>query len=195
MSHLEPPELEKKLGIELYATKSLGIGGKIRQTPEDFIVEEVLTNGLIAQVSPTFLQKPSGSGRYLICLLVKRNWDTLLAVKRIAKQLHIKASRIGIAGIKDTRAVTAQHVSIQNITPEEVSKARFKDLTLHPICFSNEEISSRVLLGNRFCITIREIQHSKSVVERRIRHVEEDILLMGGLPNFYGHQRLSLIHI
>ena len=39
---LSVPEIEKLLGIEVYATKTAGIGGVIRESVEDFVVEEVL---------------------------------------------------------------------------------------------------------------------------------------------------------
>ena len=37
--------LDKQLGIEVYATKSLGVGGAIREAVDDFVVEEMLVDG------------------------------------------------------------------------------------------------------------------------------------------------------
>ncbi|HEW89850.1 MAG TPA: tRNA pseudouridine(13) synthase TruD, partial [Candidatus Bathyarchaeota archaeon] len=47
----EAPELEKMLGIEFYLTCQDGIGGRIRTLLEDFVVREVLRNGLRADFS------------------------------------------------------------------------------------------------------------------------------------------------
>jgi tRNA pseudouridine13 synthase len=41
-------DLEKRLGITTYLTKTAGIGGRIKTSPEDFIVREILLNGSIA---------------------------------------------------------------------------------------------------------------------------------------------------
>ena len=43
--------LDKQLGIEVYATKSLGVGGVIREAVDDFVVEEVLVDGSKASVN------------------------------------------------------------------------------------------------------------------------------------------------
>ena len=42
---LSVPEIDKLLGIEVYATKTAGVGGAIRESVEDFVVEEVLVDG------------------------------------------------------------------------------------------------------------------------------------------------------
>ncbi len=112
------PKLERELGMEAYACQSLGIGGRIRQLPEDFVVEEVLVDGTKAEVQPVEMPQPVGEGRYLICVLVKRDWDNFRAVKKVAKRMGISHKRVQIAGIKDAKALTAQHISIRGVTPE-----------------------------------------------------------------------------
>jgi tRNA pseudouridine13 synthase len=190
---LKVPALEKELGMEIYATQSLGVGGRIRQFLEDFVVEEVLVDGSKAGVSPVEAQEPVGRGRYLICVLVKRDWDTLLAVRRIARQLGISHKRIRIAGMKDTKALTAQHISLQGVAPERVSQAKIKDITLHPLRFSDRRIYSQLLLGNQFQVVVRAISHSSSVVEKRVKNVQKELSILGGVPNFFGHQRFGTI--
>ncbi|MEM3816480.1 MAG: tRNA pseudouridine(13) synthase TruD, partial [Candidatus Bathyarchaeia archaeon] len=48
---LEVPGIEKSIGIEVYASKTPGIGGIIKSSPEDFIVEEILADGSKASIS------------------------------------------------------------------------------------------------------------------------------------------------
>ena len=187
------PALEKELGMEIYATQSLGVGGRIRQFLDDFVVEELLADGSKAEVSPVETQEPVGRGRYLICVLVKRNWDTLLAVRRIARRLGISHKRIRIAGMKDTKALTAQHISLQGVAPTRVSQVKIKDITLHPLRFSDRRIYSQLLLGNQFQVVIRAISHASSVVEQRVKNVQNELASLGGVPNFYGHQRFGTI--
>jgi len=190
---LRVPKLEKELGIEVYVTQSPGIGGRIRQFPEDFVVQEILVNGSKAEVSPVETHEPVGEGRYLICMLVKRNWDTLLAVKNTARRLGISRKRIRIAGIKDAKALTSQHISISGVTPERVLQVKIKDITLHPLYFSRRRIFSQLLLGNQFQVVVRAISHASSAIEQRAKDIQGELSSLGGPPNFYGHQRFGTI--
>ncbi len=190
---MKVPALEKELGMEIYATQSEGIGGRIRQLIEDFVVEELLVDGSKAEVSRAEAWKPDERGRYLICVLVKRDWDTLLAVRKIAGRLGISPKRIRIAGIKDAKAITAQHISLQGVAPTRASQVKIKDITLHPVRFSDRRIFSQLLLGNQFQVVIRTILHTSSVVEQRIKKVQNELMSLGGIPNFYGHQRFGTI--
>ena len=44
------PRIDKLLGIDVYATDTAVIGGVIRQSVEDFAVEEVLVDGSKAKI-------------------------------------------------------------------------------------------------------------------------------------------------
>jgi len=191
---LQVPKTEKDIGIEVYATKTSGISGIIRSFPEDFVVEEVLVDGSHAKIIPTEnLSQIVSRGRYLRCVLVKRNWDTLLAVNKIAEQLGISQERIQIAGIKDANAVTAQHIAISRLTPEQLEKLKIKDITVLPKNYSNEILFSNSLLGNRFQITIRAVAHSILTTQKRVQGTCEELSTLGGIPNFFGHQRFGTI--
>ena len=191
---LQVPPLEKDLGIETYATQSPGVGGRIRQLLEDFVVEELLVDGSLAEVSlPVEGWEPAGEGRYLICVLVKRRWDTFLAVREVAQRLRISQKRIRFAGIKDTKALTAQHISLQNVSPNRVLDVQIKDIMLYPQRFSKERVYSQLIKGNRFHITVRGIDHPVSVIEERAKSVQDEIESIGGVPNFFGHQRFGTI--
>jgi tRNA pseudouridine13 synthase len=124
-------------------------------------------------------------------VLVKRRWDTLLAIREVARRLKVSQERIQIAGIKDANALTAQHLSISRTTPEQISSVNIRDMRLYPLRFSSEKVSSKMLLGNQFHIVIREIRHSSSETEKRIRNVQTELENAGGVPNFFGHQRFG----
>ena len=189
------PKLEKDIGIEIYASKSLGIGGKIRQFPEDFLVEEVLVDSSKAKISGAEAKIPqlAGGGRYLTCVLVKRNWDTIRAVKKIAKRLGISPQRIQFAGIKDAKAVTAQYISIRGVAPEQLVRVNVKGISLRPLGFSGETIFPHLLFGNQFHIIIRAVSHSSSTIEKRLKNTQKELLNLGGVPNFFGHQRFGTV--
>jgi tRNA pseudouridine13 synthase len=187
--------LDKQLGIEIYASKSLGIGGIIREAVDDFLVEEVLADGSKASVNGAVAGRVLGSTlqkqRYLLCILVKRNWDTLIAIKNVAKQLGIDQRRIQIAGIKDAKAITAQHLTIEDGLIEDTSKVNVKDIQIYPIGYLREALSLFYLLGNIFTIKIKAIKYKESTVETRISQTLEELEALGGIPNFFGHQRFG----
>jgi len=190
---LRVPSVERLLGIETFASKTLGVGGAIRQTSEDFAVEEVLVDGSRAEIQPKLPTQLTGEGRYLVCLLVKRNWDTLLIVRRIARQLGISERRIQIAGIKDKRATTAQHISIENISLERLKHLRMDDAQLYPLKYSPNMVFPHMSFGNTFHLTIRGVSHSQRVIQERTSKTLDVLHVLGGVPNFFGHQRFGTI--
>lgn len=68
------------------------------------------------------------TGSHLLCLLIKRNWDTFQVLKSLARQLGISPKQIQIAGIKDAKAVTAQYITIDGVKPEDVKGVRIRDV-------------------------------------------------------------------
>ncbi|MCL5949432.1 MAG: tRNA pseudouridine(13) synthase TruD [Candidatus Bathyarchaeota archaeon] len=189
------PDLDKLLGIEVYATKTMGVGGAIRESVDDFVVEEVLVDGSKAAVNGEVPKRVLGSAlqkqRFLLCVLVKRNWDTFIAVKNIAKSLGIDQARVQFAGIKDAKAITAQHISIENVSMEEVGKVDVKDVEVRPVGYVREMLSLFYLLGNNFTITIKSITDSEATVKENIAQTMKELEAIGGIPNFFGHQRFG----
>ena len=189
------PKLERQIGIEVYATRSSGIGGTIRQFVEDFNVREVLVDGSKAETNQSAQHPVLGSSldknRYLLCILVKQNWDMFQAIRLIAEQLGISAKYIHFAGIKDAKAITAQHITIEGATAEEIQKIQVKDIKIHPIGYFRSKLSAYFLFGNNFHITIRAINHPKSTIKKRITKTIEELEAINGVPNFFGHQRFG----
>jgi len=192
------PKLERLIGIEVYATCSSGIGGIIRQFVEDFVVEEVLVDGSKAEINQSesyvkrgVLSSSALKERYLLCVLVKRNWDMFRALRVVAEQLGISTKQIRFAGIKDAKAITAQHITLEGVTAEEIQKVQVKDIKIRPIGYFRSKFSSYFLFGNNFHITIKAISHPKSTIKKRITRSIEELELKGGVPNFFGHQRFG----
>ncbi|MGD0644610.1 MAG: tRNA pseudouridine(13) synthase TruD [Candidatus Bathyarchaeia archaeon] len=187
--------LDKQLGIEVYASKSSGIGGVIREAIDNFLVEEVLVDGSKASVNGAVASRVLSSTfqkqRYLLCVLVKRNWDTFIAVKNVARALDIDQDSVQFAGIKDAKAVTAQHITIENVSMEDAGKVKIKDIEVLPIGYVREKLSLFYLLGNNFTITIKSIEKSEKIIEKRIAQTIEELEVIGGIPNFFGHQRFG----
>jgi tRNA pseudouridine13 synthase len=169
--------LERDLGICWYASDAEGIGGRLRTTAEDFLVEEIP------------LERKQTSGPFLICRLTKKNWELQHAVKEIAKRLSISHRRIGWAGTKDRNAVTTQWISLYNVSPEQVAAIYLKDIKLEPLVRSNEGLSLGDLQGNRFAILIRDPDPAD--LAGRVQSVSETVA--AGVPNYFGLQRFGAI--
>lgn len=169
--------LERDLGIQWYASDAEGIGGSLRTTAEDFLVEEIPRD------------RKQTSGPFLICRLTKKNWELQHAVKEIAKRLGVSHRRIGWAGTKDRNAVTVQWISLYDVTPEQAAAVSLKDITLEPLTRSNEGLSLGDLQGNRFDIIIRHPDPTD--LHDRVRSVSETVA--AGVPNYFGLQRFGAI--
>ncbi|HJW65382.1 MAG TPA: tRNA pseudouridine(13) synthase TruD [Candidatus Bathyarchaeia archaeon] len=189
------PAIDVTLGMSTYSTKTAGIGGVIRRAIDDFLVEEVLVDGSMARIEKTEGYTALGASAklqpYLLCVLVKRRWDTFVAIKNIAAQLGIDQTRIHIAGIKDAKAITAQHITIENVTIEEVEKINIKDIEVRPVGYFRHELSQFYLLGNRFTVTVRAVKHPESTIKERLMETILELEAAGGIPNFFGHQRFG----
>jgi tRNA pseudouridine13 synthase len=188
------PPVDKILGMDAYATKTEGLGGVIKESADDFIVEEVLVDGTKASVTGAVPSRVIGSSaqkqRFLLCLMVKRNWDTFIATKNVAKALGIDQGRVQFAGIKDARAVTAQHITIENVPAEDAAKIDVKGVQVTPIGYIREMLSLFYLLGNNFTITARNIDASEAAQER-VQQTIQELSAIGGIPNYFGHQRFG----
>lgn len=159
-----------------YLTSSMaGIGGRIRTVPEDFLVEE----------RPLYL--PCGEGEHLYLRITKRGLSTPDLVKRLASMLGVKAMQIGVAGLKDARAVTTQMVSVHGAT----------EAAVNGLCPDAQVLSITVLgrhrnrlrtghhAGNRFRLVIREVSPQAAVLLPLLL----ENLTRRGVPNYFGPQR------
>ena len=165
--------LEQSLGMGWYASDSDGIGGHLRETPEDFCVEEIP-------------ESFTGQGPYAVAKLVKKSWEHQHAMKEIASRLRISSKRIGWAGTKDRNAVTAQYITLYNITPEEIAALSIKDMELTYIGQHQSALSLGQLQGNRFVLRLRTCSNTEGIDEI-CRAVSE------GIPNYYGLQRFGAL--
>ena len=192
---LSVPEIERQVGIETYSTKTPGVGGEIKRATEDFIVQEMLVDGSIASVGSVKEKPPLGATatkqQFLMCELVKRNWDTFIAIKNLAEALGVDQARIQFAGIKDAKALTAQYITIEGVSAEEVSTIRVKDEELRPLGYFHSPMSPFYLLGNDFKININNLTYSAETVREQISKTVSELAQAGGIPNFYGHQRFG----
>ncbi|MBI5485186.1 MAG: tRNA pseudouridine(13) synthase TruD [Deltaproteobacteria bacterium] len=150
-----------------------GIGGTIKETPDDFIVEEI----------PSYL--PCGSGEHCYLTIEKSGITTLEAIRRIAAALKAPERDIGYAGMKDAVGVTRQTISVQRITPERAMGLNLEGIKILTAALHTNKLKLGHLKGNRFLIAVRNVVEQS---EAAIRSILE-ILKTRGVPNYFGLQR------
>jgi len=158
-----------------YLSERPGIGGRIKAQPEDFIVVE-------DPLPQIFM-----GGKHAIFLLKKRNWDTMSAVKEIAKRAGINHRDIGFAGTKDRHAVTYQYISVPAKAKEKVETVRIRDVELRFVSYGRF-IKLGHLIGNRFRIIVRDV--NERALERT-KEIVHELREKGGFPNYFGYQRFG----
>ncbi len=187
-----------------YSTQSPPLGGTIKQRYIDFVVEEIRPDGRICET--TRFQNDDGLDRasaiaipprpegirdaQLHCDLEKINLDTPTAITHLAGFLRFSRKRIGYAGLKDKRGVTSQRISIFEPDIERLQKFESRRIDLRNFEWSNERIEIGELKGNRFTITIRNIELQKKEIEKRIQEFFREAE-QNGVANFFGEQRFG----
>jgi tRNA pseudouridine13 synthase len=159
-----------------YLTRDFpGIGGVIKQRPEDFFVQEIP------------LYEPSGSGEHVYCEIQKIGIPTFEAIDRIASALHVSTRNIGYAGLKDAKAISRQVLSILGTTEQAVMDLHLPDITMQWAARHGNKLRLGHLAGNRFAIRIRNVNPTDVVKLRPML----DVLEKRGVPNFFGEQRFG----
>jgi tRNA pseudouridine13 synthase len=176
---MEAQSDEKEIGIEVFFSDSKGLRGKLRKTAFDFIVDELS------------IYPPSDpEGEFTIAKIRAKNWETNRLIRQMSKRIGISRKRIGFAGTKDRRGVTTRLFSIR-ASEEQVSKINLKDVELLEIYTSKKGLDIGTLLGNSFQISIKDLDCSQSEAEEITKEVSEKLKMLGGYPNFFGHQRFG----
>jgi tRNA pseudouridine13 synthase len=159
----------------------------IKHVPEDFIVEEV------PQGEPG--KEWSDTGPYAVFKLTKIKLNTEHAVEIVSKRFHIPSSDIKYAGTKDKHAHTTQYISIPNRQGISGIHIDEDNLKLEHVGYNEEPLSLGTLKGNRFIITVRELDHktihmlkSSSFKDSKINHETKTAPI---IPNYFDEQRFS----
>ena len=168
-----------------YLSPTSGIVGTIKNSPEDFIVEEIASDGTIFELNKK-IEKNTKDGKFVHFVLQKKDWSTADAIKIIAKNLRISISRLNFAGTKDKIATTTQLVSCFGIDKEKIENLNIKDIRINGTWYENEKLNLGDLVGNRFRI---KVENTKSNSEQTVKRIFEE--LNGRIPNYFGEQRFG----
>ncbi len=186
-----PFEEEHKMGMEFYSTEFIGIGGKIKVWPEDFIVEEILLDGTVLHRRPfnnsEFPDVLEGRGSYIHFTLQKRKLTTFDAANILSRSLKVPQIYISYAGLKDKQAITVQRMSIKDVSLEQFRKFRHNDIIVWDLQRERRPIFPGSLYGNKFTILIKKLERTDFTIAEL-----ESEFLNRPLYNFFGIQRFGL---
>jgi tRNA pseudouridine13 synthase len=152
-----------------------GIGGRIKERPEDFEVEEV----------PAY--EPSGVGDHLYLWVEKVDIGAEFFIRQLAKRLGVSTGAVGTAGLKDRRAVTRQLVSVPASAADRVPQLDGDGIRVLRVSRHTNKLRAGHLRGNRFRILVRDAVPDAA---DRLGPVVAQLRDLG-LPNFYGPQRFG----
>ncbi|GMU33717.1 MAG: tRNA pseudouridine(13) synthase TruD [Planctomycetia bacterium] len=149
--------------------------GAIKRRYEDFLVEEI----------PAY--QPCGSGDHIYFTIEKRGLATMRAIHDIGRALGVQSRDIGLAGLKDARAITVQTLSIEHIDPKKVASLDIPRIRVLSVSRHGNKLRIGHLRGNRFRIKMRDCDPGRfgdleSVLET---------LRKRGVPNYFGSQRFG----
>lgn len=152
---------------------------KIKTNPSDFIVDEMLADGMCASESACL--DGTGNGKYVWLSIKKTSWSTLDLARHIAKLLRVNEKRVNYAGIKDRNAVTYQVFSVcTDMYTADIKRIinGVKDVEMVSAWRSDRWIKGDDIAGNKFKIIVRG--HSGK------------INTLSTFPNYFGDQRFGV---
>ncbi|MCC6661680.1 MAG: tRNA pseudouridine(13) synthase TruD [Phycisphaerales bacterium] len=156
-----------------------GIGGRIKERPEDFLVDE----------AP--LYQPSGKGEHIYMLIEKRGLSTLHVAGLLSRHFGVRPFDVGYAGLKDKRAITRQVFSVHTPGkhPEDFPAISHDRIGVLWTDLHGNKLRRGHLIGNRFSIKVRGVPPTAAITAlRTFRQLAES-----GVPNRIGPQRFGYL--
>ncbi|MBX3364441.1 MAG: tRNA pseudouridine(13) synthase TruD [Phycisphaeraceae bacterium] len=155
------------------------IGGRIKQRPEDFLVEEIAA------------YEPCGEGEHIYLFIEKRSLSTLELVELLARHFQVSPRAIGYAGLKDKAAVTRQVVSVHvpGKRIEDFPEIRNDRIGVLWADYHRNKLRIGHLKGNRFSIRVRGVRPTDAMIAHRVLNTLQRV----GVPNRFGEQRFGFL--
>jgi len=150
--------------------------GRLRDTPEDFAVDEQL--GF----------EPDGAGQHLLLRIRKRDANTEWVGRQLARHARVPVSDVGFAGLKDRRSIAEQWFSVPLRAAEarswlDLREPGFEVIAVHA---HSRKLRRGALAGNRFRIRVRALGGDPEAIIERLA-----LIRARGVPNYFGSQRFG----
>ena len=161
---------------------------KLKTISKDFLVEEIPQEGTPLKIGKEYLFDKKSQGDFFVFALEKEEIDTFMAVRRIIEKLKIPEGKITTAGMKDKKAITIQRASAHKMNKERFENLKIANIKIKPLYYG-EKVYLGALTGNRFTITLRNIDYDEEKTQKYIEDIKNS--LNGYFPNYYGEQRFG----
>jgi len=139
---------ERAVGIEYYVSGADGIGGRLRESPDDFRVRE------LEAFDAEPLDADAGSYPDLVVRATLRDWDTNDFARRLSDALGVSRERVSWAGTKDKRAVTTQLFTVRGVDADDLPEIRGAEI--EALGRAGRSLSFGDLAGNAFEIRVAD---------------------------------------
>ena len=150
--------------------------GSIKDAPQDFIVEEVLSF------------TPNGEGEHVFLRIEKSQENTAYIARQLKKLANVGPQAVGYAGLKDRHGRTSQWFSVQIHPDREPDWSTIESPTIRILEKTRNlrKLRKGAIRCNRFQLTLRNVMDETSSLERRLLKVRDN-----GVPNYFGPQRFG----
>jgi tRNA pseudouridine13 synthase len=153
------------------------VSGRLRSTPEDFVVDEVL--GF----------EPDGAGGHVLLVVEKCGANTGWVAAQLARAARVQLRDVGTSGQKDRHAVTTQAFTLPWALQAPVEAClefagegwRVRSATRH-----GRKLRPGSHRANRFALRVRDVEGDREALCARLEAIRDH-----GVPDYFGPQRFG----
>lgn len=160
-----------EIGIFGYYYDLESAGGKLRELPEDFFVEEIFNE-----------IKEKEDGEVLILKMKVKNWEHNRLIRYVARSLGVSPKQVYFAGTKDKRSLKIQYLSIPGVRYRDF---KLDDVEVLKYFYADKPLTMGSHNGNLFRIKVSNA--TRDIFSRNCGIIST----IGIFPNFYGPQRFG----
>lgn len=148
----------------------------LKETPEDFVVTEIL--GF----------EPSGAGEHVFLWVEKKGENTEYVARQIARVAGVKPRDVSYAGLKDRHARTRQWFSVQlpGKSDPDWSGLNQDSINVLRTLRNDRKLRRGSARGNCFELTLRQLKGPTDALVQRLEAIQAR-----GVPNYFGEQRFG----
>jgi tRNA pseudouridine13 synthase len=173
-----------KLGSWAYAYGEPEVSGLVKQSPEHFIVTEMMD------------VEPSGEGEHYWLDITKTRLNTDAVAKSLARFSGVANRDVGYSGMKDFHAVTRQWFSVWRPKGEALdwSRYQFDGVQVNQVVKHSRKIKRGTHKSNHFQIRVLGLaikenagpEKVATLLDKRLSNIQK-----AGVPNYFGAQRFG----
>ncbi len=147
---------------------------KLKQTPEDFRVEECTD------------VTPGDNGSFAFYSLAKQNWTTPDALRVVRERWKIEPRRVSFGGLKDRHADTTQFLTIEHGPRRNLAQ---QGLAVTYLGQFARPYTSHDIRANRFVLVLRDLKSDEA--DAALAALES--VRLNGVPNYFDDQRFGSV--